>query len=160
MLTNGRPRFNWARYTFTSRGGGLQRVDLLDYPETISARWTKTKTASDAVASLNTGAFVPVLALLGDTNLIGDGNFTLAKTADGARAEMRLPDGLLVSKEFHFSSNYLVNASVSLKNGLEQPVTVPAQEWVVGTATPMDVDDNTFGYTAARCGSTARRPRR
>ena len=32
-----------ARYTFTSRGGGLKPVELLDYPETISARW-KMKT--------------------------------------------------------------------------------------------------------------------
>jgi YidC/Oxa1 family membrane protein insertase len=146
VLTNGRPHNNWARYTFTSRGGGLQRVDLLDYPETISARWTRSKTASDSVASLNTGASVPVLAMLGDTNLIGDGNFTLTRTADGVRAEKILPAGLSLAKEFHFSSNYLVNASVTLKNERAQPVAVPAQEWVVGTATPMDVDDNTFGY--------------
>ena len=33
-----------ARYTFTSRGGGLKSVELLDYPETISARW-KQKTS-------------------------------------------------------------------------------------------------------------------
>ena len=38
VLTNKR-----ARYTFTSRGGGLKLVELLDYPETISARW-KMKT--------------------------------------------------------------------------------------------------------------------
>ena len=30
-----------ARYTFTSRGGGLKQIELLDYPETISARWIK-----------------------------------------------------------------------------------------------------------------------
>ena len=144
VLTNGRPHFNWARYTFTSRGGGLQRVDLLDYPETISARWTKTKTASDAVASLNTGAAVPVLAVLGDTNLVGDGAFALSQTGNVVRAEKMLPDGLWLTKEFHLSSNYLVNASVSLKNTSGQALAVPAQEWVVGTATPMDVDDNYF----------------
>ena len=139
MLTNGR-----ARYTFTSRGGGLKLVELLDYPETISARWTRTKTPSDAVASLNTGAAVPVLALLGDTNLIGDGAFTLSLTGDGVRAEKLLPDGLRLTKEFSLSSNYLVNASVSLKNTSDQPLVLPAQEWVVGTATPMDVDDSYF----------------
>jgi len=139
VRTNGR-----ARYTFTSRGGGLKLVELLDYPETISARWTKTKTASDAVASLNTGAAVPVLALLGDTNLIGDGNFILTKTDDGVRAEKLLPDGLWLTKEFHLSSNYLVNASVTLKNTSDKPLALPVQEWVVGTATPMDVDDSYF----------------
>jgi len=139
VLTNGR-----ARYTFTSRGGGLKLVELLDYPETISARWTKTKTASDAVASLNTGAAVPVLAVLGDTNLMGDGIFALSKMGDGVRAEKLLPDGLRLAKEFHFSSNYLVNASVKLENTSGKPLALPAQEWVVGTATPMDVDDGYF----------------
>ncbi len=146
VLTNGQPHKNWARYTFTSRGGGLKRVDLLDYPETISARWTKIQTAGDAVASLNTGATLPVLAVLGATNLTGDGHFTLTKTADGVRAEKSLPDGLWLAKEFHFSSNYLVNASVTLKNTADRPLALPAQEWVVGTAAPMDVDDNTFNY--------------
>jgi YidC/Oxa1 family membrane protein insertase len=133
-----------ARYTFTSRGGGLKLVELLNYPETISARWTKTKTASGAVASLNTGAAVPVLTLLGDTNLVGDGEFALSQTGDVVRAEKMLPDGLWLTKEFQLSSNYLVNASVSLKNTSGQPLALPAQEWVVGTATPMDVDDNYF----------------
>jgi YidC/Oxa1 family membrane protein insertase len=133
-----------ARYTFTSRGGGLKLVELLDYPETISARWTKSKTDSNAVASLNTGAAAPVLALLGDTNLVGNSEFTLSRMDDGVRAEKLLPDGLRLTKEFHLSSNYLVNASVSLNNTSARPLVLPAQEWVVGTATPMDVDDNYF----------------
>jgi YidC/Oxa1 family membrane protein insertase len=133
-----------ARYTFTSRGGGLKLVELLDYPETISARWTKTKTDTNAVASLNTGAAMPVLAVLGDTNLTGDGEFALAGTGDGVRAEKLLPDGLRLTKEFHLGSNYLVSATVDLKNTSNRPLALPAQEWVVGTATPMDVDDNYF----------------
>src|ERR1039458_3738691 len=40
VLTNGQPHHDWVRYTFTSRGGGLKLVELLDYPQTISARWT------------------------------------------------------------------------------------------------------------------------
>ena len=36
VITNAR-----ARYTFTSRGGGLKSVELLDYPETVSPRWKK-----------------------------------------------------------------------------------------------------------------------
>ncbi len=132
------------RYTFTSRGGGLKLVELLDYPETISARWTKTKTDTNAVASLNTGAAMPILAVLGDTNLVGDGEFALAKTDDGVRAEKRLPDGLWLTKEFHLGSNYLVSATVDLKNTSDRPLALPEQQWIVGTATPMDVDDNYF----------------
>jgi YidC/Oxa1 family membrane protein insertase len=143
VLTNGRPHNDWVRYTFTSRGGGLKMVELLDYPETISARWKKeNESSSNGVATLNARTSVPVLAILGDTNLVGDGNFILTRMDDGVRAEKLLPDGLRLTKEFHLSSNYLVNASVKLENTSDKPLALPAQEFVTGTATPMDVDDN------------------
>ncbi len=129
------------RYTFTSRGGGLKLVELLDYPETVSARWKK-ESLTNGVASLNTHAPVPVLAILGDSNLVGDGIFTLAKTDDGVRAEKLLPGGLRLVKEFHPGSNYLINTSVRLENTSDKPLALPAQEWVIGTATPMGPDDN------------------
>jgi hypothetical protein len=47
----------------------------------------KERAAKDGVATLNTRAPVPVLAILGDASLVGDGNFTLTQTADGVRAE-------------------------------------------------------------------------
>jgi YidC/Oxa1 family membrane protein insertase len=140
VLTNKR-----ARYTFTSRGGGLKLVDLLDYPETISARWKiQNTTLSTGVATLNTRAPVPVLAVLGDASLVGDGIFTLTKTDDGVRAEKSFTNGLRLVKEFHLSSNFLVNASVRLENASDKPLALPAQELVVGTATPMGPDDNYY----------------
>jgi YidC/Oxa1 family membrane protein insertase len=134
---------NWPheRYTFTSRGGGLKLVELTNYPETVSLRWKK-EMATNGVATLNTHAPVPVLAVLGDPKLVGDGNFTLTTITGGVRAEKLLPDGLRLVKEFRLGSNYLVNASVRLENGSDQPLALPAQEWVVGTATPMGPDDN------------------
>lgn len=136
VLTNGR-----ARYTFTSRGGGLKLAELLDYPETVSARWKGQVTNSATVAALNARVEVPVLAVLGGPSLVGDGNFTLTPTASGVRAEKTLPDGLRLVKNFQFSSNFLVNASVRMENTSDRPLGLPAQEFVVGTATPMDVDD-------------------
>jgi YidC/Oxa1 family membrane protein insertase len=136
VITNGR-----ARYTFTSRGGGLKSVELLNYPETISPRW-KNKSATNGVATLNMRAPLPVLAILGDTNLVGDGVFTLTPLANGLRAEKSLASGLHIAKEFRLSSNYLVNASVRLENTSAEPCPLPAQEWVIGTATPMGPDDN------------------
>jgi len=138
VITNTR-----ARYTFTPRGGGLKSVELLDYPETVSPRWKK-KVAKDGVATLNLRAPVPVLAILGDASLVGDGNFILTTNADGVRAEKTLTNGLRLVKEFHLSSNYLVNASVRLENTSDQPLTLPAQEWVIGTATPMGPDDTSY----------------
>ena len=138
VLTNGR-----ARYTFTSRGGGLKLVELLDYPQTISARWKDQVTnAAAAVTALNARTTVPALAVLGDESLIGDGNFTLTKTATGVRMEKSFADGLHLVKNFQLSSNFLVNATVRIENTSGQPLNLPAQEFVVGTATPMDVDDN------------------
>ena len=138
IITNSR-----ARYTFTSRGGGLKSVELLDYPETISPRWKK-KAARDGVATLNARAPLPVLAIVGDTNLVGDGQFQLTPIPGGVRAEKSLANGLRLVKEFQLSSNYLVQAGVSLENDSDQPCPVPAQEWVIGTATPMGPDDNGF----------------
>lgn len=127
-------------YTFTSRGGGLEQVDLLKYPETISARWRHQ--TNNGVASLNTRAPAPVLALLGDPGLVGNGDFRLTRLPDGVRAEKTLPDGLVLEKDFHIDSNYLVSADVILRNTSAKPITLPAQEFTVGTATPMDPDDS------------------
>ncbi len=132
-----------ARYTFTSRGGGIKSVELLKYAETITPRWKK-QSETNAVATLNAGAPIPILAVLGGPSLVGDGDFTLIKIAGGVEAEKSLPDGLVITKDFHLSSNYLVTVSVTLKNDSGQTLPLPAQEWVVGTATPMDVDDLNF----------------
>ncbi len=130
-----------AIYTFTSRGGGLQSVKLSKYPDSTSLRWKK-EVATNGVATLNAHAPVPVLTILGDPSLVGDGNFVLKQTADGVRAEKVLPDGLRLVKDFHVSSNYLVNAEVRLENSSDKPVALPAQQWIIGTATPMGPDDN------------------
>lgn len=137
VLTNSR-----VRYTFTSHGGGLKQVDLLDYPQTVSVRWKSQVTNSASVAALNASATVPVLAILGGQSLVGDGQFTLTQTASGVRAEKLLPDGLRLVKHFQFSSNFVITASVRMENTTDKLINLPAQEWVVGTATPMDVDDN------------------
>ncbi len=137
VLTNGR-----ARYTFTSRGGGLSQVELLNYPQTISARWRGQITNANAsFATLNARAEVPILALLGDTNFVGDGSFALSRAENAVRAEKTLPDGLRVVKTFTLTSNFLVNVTVRLENSTDKTLLLGPQEIVVGTATPMDVDD-------------------
>ena len=138
-----------AIYTFTSHGGGIKSIALRGFPETISPRW-KQGADTNALASLNTGAPVPILAILGDPSLVGDGDFSLTKTDHGVEAEKPLPNGLVLVKDFHLDSNYLVNVTVTLKNESGKPIALPSQQWVVGTATPMDVDDlNFFTYSGA-----------
>ena len=142
-----------ARYTFTSRGGGLKSVELSKYPDSIPLRWKK-QMATNGFATLNNHAPAPVLAILGDPSLVGDGSFTLTKTRDGVRAEKIFPDGLQLVKEFHVSSNYLLNASVSLRNSSATPLALPAQQWIVGTATPMGPDDTGQYLGAMWCDGT------
>jgi YidC/Oxa1 family membrane protein insertase len=149
VITNGR-----VRYTFTSRGGGLKQADLLDYPQTISERWKGQITNTASVAALNAGAPAPALAVLGGQSLVGDGNFVLTRTTDGVRTEKTLADGLRLVKNFQLSSNYLVNTTIRIENTSDKPLIVPAQELVVGTATPMDADDNGQTEGAMWCDGT------
>ena len=130
-----------ARYTFTSRGGGLKDIELVRYPETVSRRSHKQPLTNN-FATLNTPAPAPVLALLGEAGIQGDGVFALTQTANSVRAEKVLTNGLRLVKEFQISTNYLVHATVHLENTSREPLTLPAHEWVIGTATPMGPDDD------------------
>ena len=87
---------------------------------------------------------MPVLAVLGDTNLTGDGEFRLVeigrRRARGKTAARRLA----ADEGISFGLELSRQRQVDLENTSDQPLALPAQEWVVGTATPMDVDDNYF----------------
>src|SRR5438477_4512021 len=130
-----------ARYTFTSYGGTLKLVELKDYPEVISCR-DKNAPGTQRFASLNTLAPQPILNFLGGENLQGDGVFKLSKADGGIRAEKTLPNGFSLIKEFRLSSNYLVNATIRLENHSAQALMLPAAEWTLGTATPINPQDS------------------
>jgi YidC/Oxa1 family membrane protein insertase len=130
-----------ARYTFTSYGGGLKTVELLHYPETVGTRFEKEPQTNN-VATLNSFSPAPTLAVLGGAAIQGDGIFKLTPTANGVRAEKRLTNGLAIVKVFELGSNYLLTTSVRLENTSSQPLDLPAQEWVVGTATPLSARDS------------------
>lgn len=128
-----------ARYTFTSYGGGIKKVELLNYPETVDC---KKKGGETNLASLNHLSSTPVLAMTGAPALQGDGIYQLEKTANGVVARKQLPDGLVVEKVFETQSNYLVSATVRLRNTSAQNVAVPAQEFAASMATPLGALDN------------------
>lgn len=133
------------RYTFTSYGGGLQLVELLQYPETIPS-WRNRKHQASGVASLNTYTPSPTLTVLDSGSMQGDGIFTLTRTPTGVRAEKKLTNGLTLVKEFSPTTNYLVTATVRLENHSAQSIALPQTEWTVGTATPMNADDRGVYY--------------
>jgi len=130
-----------ARYTFTSRGGGIKEIGLVKFPETVT-RKRKDQANVHNVATLNTHAHLPVLTVLGGESLIGDGLFNLTQTATGVRAEKTLPGGLRLIKEFQPSTNYLLRATLRWENTSSNAIALPAQEWVIGTATPIGPEDD------------------
>ncbi len=129
-----------SHYTFTSHGGGLKLVELVNYPETVAKK--KDRPPTSRGATLNTQTPVPTLAVVDGEALQGDGIFALTRTATGVRAEKTLAGGLTIIKEFTLSTNYLLGATVRLENHSAEPLVLPEQKWVVGTATPMSLQDN------------------
>src|SRR5712671_4193718 len=129
------------RYTFTSHGGGLKLAEFKKYPELVACR-TKKGQPTNRVATINTRAPTPAFALLGGTDLQGDGQFTLTKMDNGVRAEKTLPSGVHLVKEFQPATNYLIMVTVRLENRTGQSVQLPAAELVVATATPIGPHDN------------------
>lgn len=121
-------------YVFTSHGGGLKEVELdaRQYPEKVARKSEANGAARGAV--LNRGAVSPVLALGGHPSLQDDDYYQLTVLPGAVRAEKTLSNGLHVVKEFRPASNYLVNASVRIENRGAQPVLVPSQTVVAGTA--------------------------
>jgi YidC/Oxa1 family membrane protein insertase len=126
-------------YVFTSHGGGIKRIDLLNYPQQTLAG--KKDSGTNGVVSLNTGVAVPVLDLIGDSALGGAG-YTLTPRFDGLRAETVLPTGLTVIKDYQFDSNYVFTAQVRFENRTAGPLTLPMHEVTVGAATPLNAHDN------------------
>ena len=126
-----------ARYVFTSRGGGIRSVELLHYPEAVSALRQK-KTAHAELIVLNEPAALP-LGAWADSS---DGIFTLTPFAGGVRAEKVLTDGVRVVKEFSPGSNYLVAVTVRLENTDAAARTLAAREFIIGTTAPLGARDN------------------
>lgn len=128
-----------ARYTFTSLSGGIKEVELKKYPEVVGQG--KKTAASTNLATLNTKVPLPIFALLSPAGLEGDGQFVLSKTTGGVRAEKRLTNGITFIKDYHFSTNYLVETTARIENSSGKPLLLPATEWNVGTATPLGATD-------------------
>lgn len=130
-----------ARYTFSSHGGGLKQVELVRYPQIVRPKRLQ-QTNLNQFASLNANAPVPVLALLGDTSIQGNGLYELTPIAKGIEAKLTHSNGLVIIKRFEQTTNYLLTATVELQNTSTQTISLPEHELVIGTALPMEPDDD------------------
>lgn len=138
VLTN-----EWARYTFTSHGGGLRRVELIGYSAEIACRKEDSeKQKAAGYASLNAQAPLPALTLIGAAELLDAQPFALTVTTNGLRAEKSLANGLRLVHEFALGTNHLLTATARLENTAATPIAIGAHEWVLGTATPLGLRDD------------------
>lgn len=129
-----------ARFVFTSRGGGLKRVELLDYHAYPGRK--APPGGSNPPVVLNHDAAPAVLSLRENPALDGDGEFQFQPDGNGLKATKDLPNGLRVVREFHPGTNdYLLKATVRIENRTAQTLALPAREWHIGTATPMNGHD-------------------
>jgi YidC/Oxa1 family membrane protein insertase len=128
------------RYVFTSHGGGIKEVELLDYDEVVG-RQARRQGGEVSNAALNRGAALPIFAINGSEALPAKGEYSLSRIGGGLRAEAVLSSGLRITKEYRAETNYLLKAAVRIENVSTQALRLPPQEWVLGTATPIDSHD-------------------
>lgn len=133
------------RITFTSHGGGIQKIEMKSHLESIPCGPYK-RFAGTNLAALNYRAPVPVYSL--GRGLDGDGDYVLTRQGSTLKAEKQVSNGLRVVKEFTLQTNHSIVAKLRLENISGKALALPVQEWNVGTATPMNAhDDGTMmGY--------------
>lgn len=130
-----------AQYVFSSRGGGLSRIELKKYPAKVS-RFSKKNSLSEADwIVLNEGVAVPLLTVLGDTNLLTQAYQLSRKDDRTLEASTILTNGVTLTKTITLSEDYLFKAKLSLSNTGETPVQLPPLEMVTGTAAPLTAKD-------------------
>jgi len=133
-----------ARYVFSSHGGGIKHVELKAYPQSVQ-RGAARQAAAGKFATLNQQAHVPALTLLGGGALYDNAPFQLAKTGEVVRAEKHLTNGLHIVHEYRLATNHMLAAGLRVENRSAEAQALPAQQWVLGTATPIDRrDDGTY----------------
>ncbi|HQC42010.1 MAG TPA: membrane protein insertase YidC [Verrucomicrobiota bacterium] len=130
-----------AQYVFSSLGGGLSRIELKKYPARIS-RFSKKNSLSQAdCIVLNEGVSVPLLTVLGDTNLLTQ-TYQLSRKDDRTlEASTLLTNGVTLTKTITLSEDYLFKARLSFSNNGENPVQLPPMELVTGTSVPLTAKD-------------------
>ena len=115
------------RLTFTSRSAGIELIELKEFPRFVSRRGRDV----EANATLNEFGNLAVLALADDQS-----NYDLRVAGDTVTATATWGNGLVVTKQFTLSSNYLVQARINIENPTDAAVLLPKHEWGVGTSTP------------------------
>lgn len=130
-----------ARYFFTAAGGGLREVELKGHEEAILCR-DRARDRPMGRAVMNRWAPAPMLAVLGLDGMGAEPLYSLTQSNDVVMAQRELGDGLRLVKEYRLKTNHVLQATVRVQNWSDTARSVPAQEWIFGTAVPLHPDEN------------------
>lgn len=130
-----------ARYVVTSDGGGLRQVELKGHRDAMTWRDRKAgKPVGPAV--MNRGMSTPMFAVLGLEDPGTAASYTLTRSNGVVLATRDLGESLRLVKEFRVGTNHLLHVTARLQNWGTAPRQVPLQEWVFGTAAPLNPEEN------------------
>jgi YidC/Oxa1 family membrane protein insertase len=130
----------WARYHFTSHGGGIKLVELKQYKAIVGCK--ADNLATNPPATLNKKAPLAMFTILDNGGaLVGDNVFRLSSTGQTVRAEKLLSNGVVLVKEFQILTNYQIKLTTRWENHSAGPVLLPSRLLVIGTATPTGAYD-------------------
>lgn len=124
---------------FTSKGGGLQTVQLKSYPAQVTC--DAEGATAEGVQLLPQGAPSAFsLEIPGISR--GDEHYELSEVQGGVRAVQTLPNGLEVTKTFSASSGYLIHVDVQLRNTTTNLMRLVEPVWHVGGVRPAHADED------------------
>ena len=134
---------DWARYHFSSIGGGIKLIELKNFKSYVGCKADKAVT--NPPAALNRKSSIPMFELRENEGFLGDNSFRLStnSTTNGTiiRAEKSLTNGMLFVKEFQILTNYQIRLVTRWENHSAAPVRLPPRQLVIGTAMPMGAYD-------------------
>jgi YidC/Oxa1 family membrane protein insertase len=130
-----------ARYVFTSAGGGVKQVELKGHRDAMT--WTDRRAGKPVgPAVINRSLETPIMAVLGLEGAGAAGQYRLARSNDAVVASRELGNSVRLVKEFRIGSNHVMHVTARLQNWSAAAQKVPAQEWVFGTAAPLNAAEN------------------
>ena len=129
-----------ATYHITDAGGGIQFVDLKNYPNDTGCKTTQPWEGQSTYAQLNPWADQPILGLRLGSELIQ--GFELEESNGVVTLTRDLASGLRIEKTLEPGTNYLVRAKTRIVNTGTEALSVPDQHWNIGTSTPLAPEDN------------------
>lgn len=132
-----------ARYVFTSAGGGVKQVELKGHRDAMT--WAERKAGKPVrPAVINRSLEVPIMAVLGLDGAAASGQYRLARSNDAVVASRELGNSVRLVKEFRIGSNHVMHVTARLQNWSAAAQKIPAQEWVFGTAAPLNAAENSM----------------